>query len=74
MSTTAGGHDNHDFDFLDKHVDHLVDHPYDVKYYYDPVHHFIVDKYVVAVHQHLNHDHVILAAAHFDLGVEQYIE
>ena len=64
---TPNVHD-YDFDFLDKHVDHLVDHPYDDLYYYDPQHHFIVRRDVVH-HLFAVHDnHVLFASAHIDVG------
>lgn len=30
--------------FLIEHADHLIEHPYDSRYLYDPVHHFIAER------------------------------
>lgn len=77
----TGGHDNndnvdHDYDdfkFVHKHIDHLVDHPYDDKYYYDPEHHFIVHKHVVA--RTIEHnEHVLFASGELDLLVDKLID
>ena len=65
-----------DFDFLEGHVAHLVVHPYDDAYLYDPVCHFIVDRNVAADHfEQIDHNgHALLAAARLELGVEQRVE
>jgi hypothetical protein len=63
---------DHDFKFVHNHIDHLVDHPYDDKYYYDPQHHFIVHKHVVA--RTIEHnEHVFFASAHLELGTGELV-